>query len=77
MAGVVPNGRGRAANAGGMVRRPTTTEALRILLSAGETDDALGVVEMVFAAGSAGPPLHVHPPTARGSTCWPASSPSR
>jgi quercetin dioxygenase-like cupin family protein len=50
----------------GIVRRPAGGEAMRILLSAGENDDALGVVEMELAAGSAGPPLHLHPTHGEG-----------
>ena len=52
--------------AGGIVRRPTGAEELRILLSARENADALGVVEMVLAAGATGPPLHVHPTHGEG-----------
>jgi quercetin dioxygenase-like cupin family protein len=50
----------------GITRRPAGAEALRILLSASENDDALGVVEMQLAVGSAGPPLHVHPTHGEG-----------
>jgi quercetin dioxygenase-like cupin family protein len=52
--------------AGGIVRRPAEAQDLRILLSAGENDDALGVVEMSLPAGSQGPPLHVHPTHGEG-----------
>ena len=39
---------------------------LRILLSAGDSDDALGAVEMRLDPGSTGPPLHVHPTHGEG-----------
>lgn len=51
---------------GGIVRRPAGGEALRVLLSADENADALGVVEMEFAPGSSGPPLHLHPTHGEG-----------
>jgi hypothetical protein len=50
----------------GIVRRPTDSEPLRILLAAGECDDALGVVEIGLAPGSGGPPPHVHPTHGEG-----------
>jgi quercetin dioxygenase-like cupin family protein len=37
-----------------------------VLLSATDSDNALGVVELEFAARSAGPPLHVHPTHGEG-----------
>ena len=46
--------------------RPWAADALRVLLAADDADDALGVVEMELAAGSAGPPLHVHPTHGEG-----------
>lgn len=49
----------------GITHRPTDAE-LRILLSAGDSDDAVGVVELVLAPGSAGPPLHLHPTHGEG-----------
>jgi quercetin dioxygenase-like cupin family protein len=51
--------------AGGIVR-PATPAALRVLLSAAENDDALGVVEMAFPTGTSGPPLHLHPTHGEG-----------
>jgi quercetin dioxygenase-like cupin family protein len=50
----------------GIVRPRTDSDELRILLSAGEADNALGVVEMTFPASSEGPPLHVHPTHGEG-----------
>jgi quercetin dioxygenase-like cupin family protein len=49
----------------GVVHRPDT-ELIRILLSARDSDDAVGVVELDFAPGSAGPPLHLHPTHGEG-----------
>ena len=46
--------------------RPWAADALRVLLAADDADDALGIVEMELAAGSAGPPLHVHPTHGEG-----------
>lgn len=40
---------------------------MRILLNAGESDGAVGVVEMTLGPGAAGPPLHVHPTHAEAS----------
>lgn len=50
----------------GIVHMPADSEPMRILLSAADCDDALGVVEMRLAPGSAGPPLHVHPTHGEG-----------
>jgi len=50
----------------GIVRHPSGDEGLRILLAARENDDALGVVELAFAKGSQGPPLHLHPTHGEG-----------
>lgn len=51
---------------GGIVCRPAGQEELRVLLSASQSDDALGCVEMVFGPMSAGPPLHLHPTHGEG-----------
>jgi quercetin dioxygenase-like cupin family protein len=45
----------------GVIHRPSAEAALRILLGERDSDGALGAVEMAFAPGDAGPPLHVHP----------------
>ena len=45
----------------GIVRHPAGREALRVLLSAAESADSLGVVELELEPGGSGPPLHVHP----------------
>lgn len=50
----------------GLVRRPSGSEALRILLTAGESDGALGVVEIEMDPGTQGPPLHLHPTHGEG-----------
>jgi quercetin dioxygenase-like cupin family protein len=52
--------------ASGGIVRPATDDALRVLLAAGDSDNALGVVELEMAVGSAGPPLHVHPTHGEG-----------
>jgi quercetin dioxygenase-like cupin family protein len=48
-------------NGPGVIHRPSAEAALRILLGERDCDGALGVVEMAFAPGDTGPPLHVHP----------------
>jgi quercetin dioxygenase-like cupin family protein len=48
-------------NGRGVIHRPGTEAALRILLGERDCDGALGAVEMAFAPGDTGPPLHVHP----------------
>jgi quercetin dioxygenase-like cupin family protein len=45
----------------GVIHRPSAEAALRILLGERDSDGALGAVEMTFAPGDTGPPLHVHP----------------
>jgi quercetin dioxygenase-like cupin family protein len=44
----------------GLVRRPAA-EPLRILLTSGESDGAVGAVELTMEPGTLGPPLHIHP----------------
>ena len=48
-------------NGRGVIHRPSAEAALRILLGERDCDGALGAVEMAFAPGDSGPPLHVHP----------------
>jgi quercetin dioxygenase-like cupin family protein len=50
----------------GRILRTAGAEELRVLLDAAHSDGALGVVEMEFGAGGAGPPLHVHPTHGEG-----------
>jgi mannose-6-phosphate isomerase-like protein (cupin superfamily) len=48
-------------NGRGVIHRPGTEADLRILLAERDCDGALGAVEMAFAPGDTGAPLHVHP----------------
>lgn len=50
----------------GVIRSPTSGELIRILMNGADSDLAFGLVEMAFAAGSSGPPLHVHPTHGEG-----------
>lgn len=50
---------------GGVVRS-ADDEVLRVLMNGDGSDGALGVVDMVFAPRTAGPPLHVHPTHGEG-----------
>jgi len=54
------------ASTRGVVRRPTGGELLRILMNGADSDGGFGLVEMAFAPGSSGPPLHVHPTHGEG-----------
>jgi quercetin dioxygenase-like cupin family protein len=51
----------RMTNGRGVIHRPSAEAALRILLGERDCDGSLGAVEMAFAPGDTGPPLHVHP----------------
>lgn len=51
---------------GGIVARRAGDDSLRVLLAAAHSDGALGVVELEMAAGSTGPPLHLHPTHGEG-----------
>jgi quercetin dioxygenase-like cupin family protein len=46
---------------GGVIHRTDAGAALRILLGERDCDGSMGAVEMEFAPGDHGPPLHVHP----------------
>jgi quercetin dioxygenase-like cupin family protein len=50
----------------GVVRHGPATDLLRILLSTRDSAGEVAVVEMEMPAGSAGPPLHVHPTHGEG-----------
>ena len=54
----------------GIIVRPAAGETSRELLDSSGSDSALGVVEMVLAVGSGGPPLHC--PGARRRVLHPA-----
>jgi quercetin dioxygenase-like cupin family protein len=51
---------------GGIIRPASAGEPLRVLMGGADCDNAMSVVEMILAPGSAGPPLHLHPTHAEG-----------
>jgi quercetin dioxygenase-like cupin family protein len=50
----------------GVVQGSAAQDPLRIRLAGTQSAGELGVVEMAMAAGSGGPPLHVHPTHGEG-----------
>jgi quercetin dioxygenase-like cupin family protein len=50
----------------GVIQGPDADDPLRIRLASADSAGELGVVEMAMAAGSGGPPLHVHPTHGEG-----------
>jgi quercetin dioxygenase-like cupin family protein len=50
----------------GVVQKGPSVDSLRIRLSSEDSGGEVGLVEMEMAAGSAGPPLHVHPTHGEG-----------
>jgi quercetin dioxygenase-like cupin family protein len=50
----------------GVIRTGPAGAPLAVLLGGADSDGQLGVVEMEMAAGSGGPPLHVHPTHGEG-----------
>lgn len=53
-------------NVRGVVQTSAVGDALRVRLSSEDSGGEVGLVEMVMAAGSGGPPLHVHPTHGEG-----------
>lgn len=53
-------------NLRGVVQTGPSADPLRIRLRSKDSGGEVGVVEMEMAAGSAGPPLHVHPTHGEG-----------
>jgi quercetin dioxygenase-like cupin family protein len=50
----------------GVVRTGPATDPLRILLGSAASAGEVGIVELEMAAGSSGPPLHLHPTHGEG-----------